>query len=403
MADLAEVIVIGAGPAGLASAYCLSRTGLAVRVLERADRVASSWHGHYDGLRLNSGRIISSLPGLRLDRRCGRFVHRDDFIRYLDRYADRLDVPIEFGTRVRHVVRHDGGWLVRASDSDHPAKAVVVATGLNAIPIRPAWADPGTFNGELLYARDYRDARPYRDRDVLVVGAGPTAHDIALHLVAAGAARVRISVRTPPILVPRQMFGLSTAWMSHAIKHGRPALPRGVHDRLSLWLQRICYPDATRYFGTPPAGLLTAMEERGRGLALEVGLLKALRRGEATVVPAVARLDGSDVVLADDQRIQPDTVILATGHRTGLEPLVGHLDVLGPAGRPLVHGAETLPHAPDLQFIGFRLPAGQLPDMGHDARAIARRLARSLSRREAQKTATTEDRRTPDVRDHRMG
>jgi len=371
-----EVVVIGAGPSGLACAHSLQRVGLAGRVLEHEDRVASTWHGYYDGLRLNSGRIVSSLPGMLIDRRFGPFVRREDFIDYLDRYADRVEVPIEFGVEVRRLDRADGGWLVRTASGDRRASAVIVATGVNRVPVRPAWARATDFDGELLYARDYRNPLLYRGLDVLVVGSGATANDIVLQLAAGGAARLRISVRTPPILVPKTVLGLSSAWLSQAMKHG-PKLPDSVQDRLSLLLQRIYFPDAVKYLGAPPTGVRTALNRRGHGAAIEVGLLDVLRRGRATVVPAVEELDRADVVLAGGQRIQPDVVIVATGQRPGLEPLVGHLGVLGPDGRPVAHGARTAPGAPGLHFVGYRLPSGQLPDLRLDAPAIARKLAKT--------------------------
>jgi hypothetical protein len=72
-------------------------------------------------------------------------------------------------------------------------------------------------------------------------------------------------------------------------------------------------------------------------------------------------------------------VILCTGQRTNLASTVGHLGVLGRHDWPLAHGADTVGGAPDLHFVGFRVPAGQLVDMGIDARSVARRLARRLA------------------------
>jgi putative flavoprotein involved in K+ transport len=381
MAEPAQVVVVGAGPGGLSASYALRRRGLTVRVLDGGDRVGSVWRGHYDGLRLNSGRIISSLPGMRMDRRYGRWVRRDDFIAYLERYAGRIDVPIEFGTVVRRLDRVAGGWQLHTTGGTMLAPAVVMATGLNAVPHLPSWADETAFHGLLVHATGYRNAAPYRGCGVLVVGSGPTAQDIALELANGGAAWVSLSVRTPPLLMPPSFLGMSSAILSYLVKHGPPA-PPAIVEAMSLWLHRRYFPDAGQYLGTPPAGLVTALGDRGHGLAVEIGLLAALRQGRVAAVAAVDHFDGTDVVLCDGQRLQPDVVIAATGQRTGLEPVVGHLGVLGPDGRPLTHGAKTTSDAPDLHFIGYRLPAGQLVDMRADAPAIARRLrrrARTLS------------------------
>src|SRR5262249_21021746 len=122
-------------------------------------------------------------------------------------------------------------------------------------------------------------------------------------------------------------------------------------------------------------GVRGGLREWGDGRAVEVGVVAELKAGTVHAVAAVERFDGEDVVLADGQRLQPDAVVLATGLRAELAPLVGHLGVLDANGRPLVHGGQTLAHAPGLYFLGFRVPVG-LSDMRVDAPAIAKQLRR---------------------------
>jgi putative flavoprotein involved in K+ transport len=375
MPEPTEVIVIGAGPCGLAAGYALRKAGLATRILERGQDVGTRWHGYYDSLRFNSGRVISSLPGLRMPRRYGRWVRRDDFIEYLGHYARQIDAPIEFGVAVQRIDPTAGGWTVQTAAGAMEAAAVVVATGTNAAANWPGWAGEGNFAGEVLHSTEYRDPEPYRGRDVLVVGTGASAHDIALDLARNGAGRVRISVRTPPILVPRRTFGFSSAVLTHITKHYSKS-PPVVLNTMSLLMHRLLYGrDAARYLGTPPVGMADALAERGHGVAVEVGLLAALKAGSVQAVAAVERFDGEDVVLADGQRIQPEVVVLATGMRADLASLVGHLGVLGADGRPLVHGDQTLAQAPRLYFVGYRKPVGT-----SDMRVDAPRIAKSLRR-----------------------
>jgi cation diffusion facilitator CzcD-associated flavoprotein CzcO len=372
-----EVIVIGAGPAGLAVRDALHRSGVRVRTLEQGEHSGARWSEHYDSVKLNSTRRISSLPGMQIPRRYGRWVRRDDFVEYLDLYAGRIDAPFEFGVSAQRLDRDADRWIVQTSVGERSAAAVVVATGIHGVANLPAWAGSGGFEGEVLHVTEYRNAAPYQGRDVLVVGTGASGHDIALDLVRGGAGRVRVSVRTPPILAPRRILGMSSAAITYATKHYLKA-PTSVLDKASLATHRLFYRDAGRYLGTPTVGMMTAFAERGHGITMEVGLLAALRAGSVQAVAAVERLDGKDVVLSDGSRIQPDAVMLATGQRTGLESLVGHLGVLGPDERPLVHGGQALDHVPGLHFIGYRLPGGQLPDMRYDAPRIARTLSRFL-------------------------
>ena len=109
---------------------------------------------------------------------------------------------------------------------------------------------------------------------------------------------------------------------------------------------------------------------------VDVGIADAVRAGRVRVVAAVTRVDGDTVVLADGARHQLDDVIAATGFRTGLEPLVGHLGVLDDHGRPLVHDAEQHPGAPGLHFVGYQVTlGGTFRLVGIEAKRIARSVA----------------------------
>jgi hypothetical protein len=93
------------------------------------------------------------------------------------------------------------------------------------------------------------------------------------------------------------------------------------------------------------------------------------------VVAAVDRVDGADVKLSDGSSLRPDAVICATGYRTGLESLVGHLGVLDEHGMPQAHGATPLPQLPGLYFVGVTVElAGLLREIGLEARALGQAL-----------------------------
>jgi putative flavoprotein involved in K+ transport len=371
-----EAIVAGAGPAGLAAAAVLRKHGFETVVLESTEAVGARWRTRYDGLRLNTMRTFSTLPGYRMPRRYGRYPRREDFVAYLEAYAAHHRLPLRFATALHRVDRahEEGLWRLETSSGPLLARYAVLATGYDAVPKLPEWADDGGFAGELIHASEYRSAKPYRGREVLVVGAGNTGIDIAGLLVEAGA-RVSLAMRTPPNVFPRDWHGIPL--QPSAIPAER--LPAKIGDALGFAIQRLIYGDLSPY-GIPrsPDGFQTKFRRRLVGPAVDDGFIAALRAGRTRVVASVERLDVRDVVLVDGTRMQPDSVICATGYARGLEPIAGHLGVLRPDGLPRhFNAAPEHPDTPRLYFAGFYgAPAGQIRILPTHARRIARAAAR---------------------------
>jgi putative flavoprotein involved in K+ transport len=373
-----EVLVVGAGPAGLATAACLRRRGIDPLVVDSGGAVGDSWRGRYDRLHLHTPRIQSGLPGRRIPRAAGRWVSRDDYARYLEDYAAQAGVRPRFGVRVARLDRDAVGWLATADRGPLRARQVVVATGYNGEPLMPAWPGADTFAGELRHAGGYTNAEPYRGRRVLVVGAGNTGAEIAADLAESGAAQVWLSVRTPPNVIPRSLGPVPTTLLGISLDFS-PAL---LADPVNRLLQRRFVGDLTPT-GLPVSrqGVVAQARATGTTPTIDVGLVAALRAGLVHPVAAVVRFDGAEVVLADGSRLAPDAVVAATGYSRGLAPVVGHLGVLDDRGRPLVRGRATVPGVPALRFVGISNPLkGLLFQIGLDARAAARAVTRELRR-----------------------
>ncbi|MFF3643980.1 flavin-containing monooxygenase [Streptomyces sp. NPDC002564] len=370
------VYVVGGGPGGLAAAAALRARGVRAVVLEKSERVGASWRGHYDRLHLHTTRRLSALPGLPIPRSFGRWVSRDDVVRYLDKYAEYHRLDVVTGVEVTRLERAaDGtGWLLHATGGrELTGRAVVVATGYNHTPRLPDWPGRDTYTGELLHAGDYRNPHPFTGRDVLVVGAGNTGAEIAVDLAEGGAARVRLAVRTAPHIVRRSTAG----WPAQRTGILCRRLPVAVVDRLAGPIARLSVPDlAAQGLPRPDTGLYSRVRQ-GAIPVQDVGLIDAVRTGRVEPVAAVDSFEDGKVVLADGTRIGPDAVIAATGYRRALEGLVGDLGILDPRGRPTPHGRRTAKQAPDLYFTGFTNPiSGMFREMARDAERIAKTIAR---------------------------
>jgi putative flavoprotein involved in K+ transport len=369
------IVVVGAGSAGLATAALLRRRGLDPLVLEAGAEPGAAWRDRYDRLRLHTPRLLSGLPGRRIPRRYGRWVRRDDLLAYLHDYARAERIELRTGVRVERIEPDSGAWRLETDAGPLRAESVVVATGYNTAPFIPDWPGRKDFPGEQLHSSAYRNPQPFRGRDVLVVGAGNSGAEIAHDVADGGAARTRLSVRTPPQIVRRATAGIPAQLIGMAIRR----LPPSWVDPVSKALRRAAIPDlAAQGLPRPEHGLRTAFVTTGTVPILDVGIVDAVRRGRVEVVAAVTGFAGADVLLADGTRIAPDAVIAATGFRAGLEPLVGHLGVLDPRGLPLKTDGE--PVLPGVWFVGF-VPTlgGQLREGSIAARAVAASLAGALT------------------------
>lgn len=368
-----DVVVVGAGAAGLGAAVELRRLDVPSVVLESSDEVGGAWRHRYRGLHLNTVRVLSGVRGDPIPRVAGRWLEREDFLAYLEALPRRHGLEVRTGVGVERIDAESGDWRLETTGGQWRASAVVIATGYDRVPKPPGWERSDSFTGELLHSSEYREPESFRGRDVLVVGCGNSASEIATQLARGCARRVRLAVRTPPNLVPAEFLGLPATFGARLAETS----PAPIVDRVGRLMQRAAYGDLSRHgLGRAPHGIATELQARGLGPVLERGFVAELQRGSIEVVAAVERCEGETMILADGSRIQPDTVIAATGFRHGLEEIVGHLGVLDEHGKPAVRDGGDDPRAPNLFFHGFWLPlAGQLPAMRRTGRRIARRIA----------------------------
>ena len=373
--DTEEVIVIGAGPGGLAVAGALKKSGIDALVIDKAAAVGVSWRRHYERLHLHTVRWLSGLPGFAIPRSYGRWVSRDGLVAYLEEYARRLQLNVRLETAAERLDEGPEGWRLQTSGGSLAARTVVVATGYNHLPMVPQWPGREAFTGAFIHSAEYANGRPYKGRDVLVVGLGNSGAEIAVDLVEAGARRVYLSVRTPPNIQRRAILGLPIQLVGVVVSK----LPGPVIDRLSLAMQARAIGSLEEFgLPAPTCGVHTRVVEDEQIPVIDVGFLASLKRGEVAVVPCVEGFEGGEVLLAGRRRLKVDAVVAATGYRRGLEGLVGHLGVLKPNGRPLVNGADQLPERPGLYFIGYTNPlGGNLREMAKDASRIAARVSAS--------------------------
>lgn len=365
------VLVVGAGPAGLATAGCLERRGIGALVLEAGPSVGSSWRHHYDRLHLHTAKQHSHLPGLPFSRELPRYPSRAEVVAYLEAYAARFSITPRFGEAVRRVrVADTGGFEVESVRARYQARAVVVATGYNRVPNPERLPEQERFRGTLLHSTGYRNGDAFAGQRVLVVGAGNTGAEIALDLAERGA-QPTLAVRTPVNVVPRDFLGMPTQVTSIRMRK----LPLKLGDGIGRLVSRLAFGNLARHgLGRPELGPLSAIKLRRRIPLIDVGTIAAIKRGAIMVKPAVQRFTEAGAVFADGSTGDFEAAVLATGFRPALEEMVDVPGVLDAEGYPLDwRGGGACPH---LFFVGYaNVATGLLREIGIQAEAVAAELA----------------------------
>jgi cation diffusion facilitator CzcD-associated flavoprotein CzcO len=359
-------VIVGAGPAGLATAAELRRRGLPYRLLERGPSLGHAWRNTYDSLRLHTGRHMSALPGLPFPPGTPLFPTRDDFVTYLDAYAAAFELTVEPGREVRRA-RRNGDWTVETGTDLVTASNVVVATGIMANPRRPRLAGEGEYGGRLLHSVTYRRPEDFRGMRVLVVGVGNSGGEIASELGHAGV-DTTIAIRSGANVVPREIAGVPTQYVVYGLR----VLPRTARS----WIAERVRTLSEMRRGAPPF-------PRAAGSPIDsvplIGfhLVDAIRAGHVRVrLAGLDHLTARGVRFSDGSEEAFDAVILATGFAPALD-FLGDQVRRDAKGFALRNDRVTSADQPGLYFVGHNYDTtGGLANINRDARIVAGLIAR---------------------------
>ncbi|WP_430404084.1 NAD(P)-binding domain-containing protein [Hyphomonas sp.] len=205
-------LIIGAGQAGLAMSYCLSRKNIDHIVLERG-HVANAWRTErWDSLRLLTPNWQSRLPGFDDEEsNPDEFKTLSQTVRYFDAYARKIDAPVKTGTKVLNVSRIDNGYCVKTDQGDWLCRTLVLASGTMNTPSIPAFGKQLPSGTRSLSSREYRNPGEIEDGGVLVVGPSASGVQIAQELQLAGR-DVTLSVGEH-VRMPRTYRGRDIMWL----------------------------------------------------------------------------------------------------------------------------------------------------------------------------------------------
>ena len=352
-----DVVVIGAGQAGLAVGYYLARQGRRFVILDGRARVGDIWRSRWDSLRLFSPARVDALPGMPFPLPWHVFPTRDQMADYLEAYANHFGLPVHTGVRVDGLwPAGDGqqGYVLTAGDRRYEATQVVIATGAQEGPHIPALAaelDPGI---RQLHSSEYCNPAQLQAGDVLVVGAGNSGAEIAIE--AARDHHTTLAGRHPghvPFRIDRPIARMVI-------------LP-------VLWFV------ATRVLtlSTPPGRKVGPFVRSGHaGPLVRTKPSDVLAAGVERTEARVAGVRDGRPLLDDGRALDVANVVWCTGFRNDF-PWV-HLPVFGEDGYP-IQERGVVPDAPGLFFIGlpflYSFSSMLVGGAGRDAAHIADKIA----------------------------
>ncbi|WP_459502280.1 flavin-containing monooxygenase [Bacillus sp. C1] len=278
-----DVIVIGAGQAGLAMGYYLQQGNYRFVLLDGEKEVGDSWRKRYDSLQLFTPRRYCALPGMRLNGDQNEFPSKDEIANYLEAYAKHFSIPVRLNMNALKIKKKGSVFEVYTSKEIMQSKRVIIASGAFQQSFIPSISQNLSHNIFQIHSSQYQSPMQIPDGPVLVVGGGNSGTQIAVEL--AKTHDVTIAVSHPLSFLPLKIMGRSIfSWLETI-----GLLYAGTNTRRGRWFRQRKDP----IFGFECRELI--------------------RNGKITVKPKVVNALQHKVVFSDDSTCDVQNIIWSTG------------------------------------------------------------------------------------------
>ena len=354
--------IIGAGSSGIAAAKKLQDAGIPFDVFEKSDRVGGNWvfgnrngmSAAYRSLHINTSRARMEYADHPMPGDYPDFPHHSQIARYFDDYVDRfaLRERIVFETGVERAARRDDGvWEVSTERGEtHRYDALLVANGHHWDPRWPEPAFPGAdrFTGVQMHAHSYVDNEDLRGKDVVVLGMGNSAMDIAVE-ASHVASNVYLAARRGVHVIPKYLWGRPLDQIAVS-----PRVPFAVRRKLMELIVRTTAGPVERY------GLPTPDHRMGDAHpTISDHILPKLTHGEIAPKPNIARLEGDRVHFTDGTSVHADVVVYCTGYKVTF-PFFDEGFISAPGNDLPLFRRVFHPDIPNVFFVGLLQPLGAI-------------------------------------------
>jgi len=359
---LPTVCLIGAGSSGIAVAKALHEQGVPFDCIEASDRLGGNWvfgnrngmSAAYRDLHINTSRDRMAYSDFPMPADYPDYPHHAQIAAYFDTYVDHFGFRdhIIFDTRVTAVVRGADGVYTVTTDDGVVCEydVVLVANGHHWDARWPEPAFPGSdsFDGLQLHAHEYIDSTIFEGKNVVVLGMGNSAMDIAVE-ASYVAKDTYLAARRGAWIVPKYLFGRP----SDQLKND-PRIPFKIRQKAMQRIVRLYTGDLTQY------GLPKPDHEFGEAHPTVSGrILDRIQHGRVRPKPNIKALDGEHVEFVDGTRAPVDVVVYCTGYKITF-PFFGEELVAAPDNHIELFRRVFHPQYADLGFIGLLQPLGSV-------------------------------------------
>ncbi len=354
--------MIGAGSSGLAALKALAERGIPVDCFEKSDRVGGNWvfanrnamSSAYRSLHTNTSRERMEYSDFPMPASYPDFPHHTQIASYFEAYARRFGLTerIAFETGVERAARDpvDGTWTVTLDTGESRRyDALLVANGHHWDPRGPEPACTGSFDGEQMHSHWFVDASGWREKNVLVVGMGNSAMDIAVESSFV-ARRTFICGRRGAHVVPKYVLGRPVDQI--AVSPLTALVPFGVRHAFFRAIYRLAVGRVEDYGLPKPDHRLLESHP-----TLSADFLGRIAQGDVTWKPQVAALAGAEVRFADGSSEPIDVIVWATGYKVTF-PFFDPEFVSAPDNELLLYRRVFKPGVDNLFFIALLQPLG---------------------------------------------
>jgi hypothetical protein len=359
---LPTVCLIGAGSSGIAVAKALHEHGVPFDCIEASDRVGGNWvfgnrngmSAAYRDLHINTSRDRMAYSDFPMPADYPDYPHHTQIAAYFDTYVDHFGFRdhILFTTRVQSVVRGaDGVYTVTTDDGAvREYDVVLVANGHHWDARWPEPAFPGsdTFTGTQLHAHEYLEPSIFEDKNVVVLGMGNSAMDIAVESSYV-AKSTYLAARRGAWIIPKYLFGRP----SDQLKND-PRIPFKIRQKAIQRIVKLYTGDLTKY------GLPKPDHQFGEAHPTVSGrILDRIQHGRVAPKPNIKALDGDHVEFVDGTREPVDVVVYCTGYKITF-PFFGDDFIAAPDNHIELFRRVFHPRYADLGFVGLLQPLGSV-------------------------------------------